>query len=666
MSKNIQSSLQTRSIYIVHENIEASHPNEPAVYSIVTDAPVYKMEIDYSAHSNHCSLGYCRLRQSEVITKPVPCEGMSRDIESIDSIENDDEDFITERMSFSKSKLRDSLLLHLRSRNQVCGTPSNVSKVTTSESASPGSSEYDYVYAYAFSSRQPLSAMKLNKSSISVHSSTLPSACLTRNNFASEHFLNSKAFLLHFMQLFQEKLGGLLNISSEEMAHATWMGASIYGKTWQVMPSIASPWPKEAFEWIHRHREIIQNPITGQKFQWPNREIVNKVTSFGCHVIPVNSPQTKTSFNREIEWKIVFPDAERYLESCLTNTQIKIFVIVLVLIKTHVEPHIDEKLNQLTAEHLRSHLFWQCEQNCAAWPEDHLGEALMRYLNSLLVHLRKQKLPDYFLPSRNLFESVPSEVLVELHRRIFRIVENPSVHFIAALRNLRFSARLSPLLNFRKVYAAMTVDNPLKIINPMFRTEKDRFDDIDDERNERKSRRVAFADQQECHKQERRISTETIDLKLTPAQHTDQLRRIILFELFIFHFIEMSKSFLQNRSWNLSLIYLKQASRLCGLLAEDGYKPNADKFLSQIDKIHRSLMTERNRDAFERRPRLPQRLNSLHVEANVLLQPECETPRSSPIVVQKFKCVNFSEDESGSEDERDERNDDEGDGNTKF
>lgn len=645
---------------MIHENIEITHPGEPAVYSILTDAPVYKMEIDYSARSDHCHIGYCRLKSCEIIRKPKsPIEVYLNAEEHLieASATDDDED----TQSLFRSKHRDSILVHSRtSRKTNYGTIYANAEATQSALSlvppSPPSSEYDYVYMTSVSNHQPLSIMRNLAANADLSSTSLPDICITTSvttSTASEddqsqspyektsHYFNSKAFLAYFLHIFQDTLADTLGIAKSELSQATWMGASIFGrKSWEVIPAIACPWPKEAFEWIHRHREIRENPITKQKFQWPTRTMVNKVTSFGCHVVPIGSPKTALDAKRELEWKIVFPEAERYLESCLTSTQIKVLVIVKAMVKTFIEPYFDGKPNQLTMEHLRSHLFWQCEHNCAAWPEDYLGEALLRYLRTLLEHLKRQKMPDYFLPRRNLFENVSAEVLVELHKRIFRITENPVMHLLIALRNLKFFPGLFPCINFKKIYSAIIIDNPLKIVNPMFRTKDDALDENDDATDDdediwhvapqhvgvvgtvdglaaKKKKRVKFAptssgNEKQTQKVQRRFSVESIDVKTSVTNHMEQIRRVILYETFILHFVEMAKTFLKYKTWNQSLIYLKQASRLCDLLTEDEGKSEAEVFRSKINSIHRSVMSERNRDAPGMyKPKLPVRQNSM-------------------------------------------------------
>lgn len=666
-----------RTLYVIHENIEITHPGEPAVYSILTDAPVYKMEIDYSARSDYCHIGYCRLKSCEILRKTTnPIEVyLSADDNSVGTpaaTDDDDED----TASLFRSKHRDSILMHSRtSRKTNYGTIYANTEATQSASSlvnsSPPSSEYDYVYMTSVSNHQPLSIMRNIAANAELSSTSLPDICITTSvttSSASEddqsqsayettkHYFNSKSFLAYFLHIFQDTLADTLGIAKSELTQATWMGASIFSRhAWEVIPAIACPWPKEAFEWIHRHREIRENPITKQKFQWPTRTMVNKVTSFGCHVVPIGSPKTAFDAKRELEWKIVFPEAERYLESCLTSTQIKVLLIAKALVKTFVEPYFDGKTNQLTMEHLRSHLFWQCEHNCAAWPEDYLGEALIRYLRTLLEHLKRQKLPDYFLPRRNLFENVSAEVLVELHRRIFRITENPVMHLLIALRNLKFFPGLFPCINYKKIYSAIIIDNPLKIVNPMFRTKDDAIeehdeggaDDDDDiwdipqphdgRLTGKKKKRVKFAAPSNEHdkpgqKTQRRFSAESIDIKTSVTNHMEQIRRVILYETFILHFIEMAKTFLKYKTWNQSLIYLKQASRLCDLLAEDEGKSEADVFRTKINSIHKNVMSERNRDAPGLyKPKLPVRQNSMES----LLKLQLTIGNKSPLLPQR-------------------------------
>lgn len=500
---------------------------------------------------------------------------------SEDDSDSDDE----EELPVFNSKYRDSILLatHTKRNYAASDTPSTLSNnhylsakppgnaSNSTSSPSPTSSEYDYAYVTALNTRQPLSAVRLTPSGAEPFSATtLPDMCISNipipsvesNENESEsdepeasyevkQYLNSRTFLEYFVSIFQEQLATDMGIADNDLKAATRKGPVIYTNDWEIIPAIACPWPKEAFEWMLRQREVKEHRLTRQRYQWPTPAMVNKVVSFGCHVIPVGyTPKNGLNAQADLEWKIVFPEAERYLESCLTSTQIKVYMITRALLKTFFEPYVDAKYNTFTGEHLRTHLFWQCENNYAAWPEDYLGEALVRFLNSLLDQIKQQRLPDYFLPGRNLFENVPNRVLVELHRSIFRITENPVMHLLVAMKNLRFYPGLFPKFNFNKLHSIFVVDDPLKLVNPMFRTKQDTHLDADDEsdvddeelwpmtpigcfqrgdkseKTKRRVKRVKFAvlDKQVIAYGERRPSVESIDVKVSSNSSSNYFR----------------------------------------------------------------------------------------------------------------------------------------------
>lgn len=484
------------------------------------------MEIDQTK-LEETHIGYVRLKSTEKIKNlHFHHENQNDNDESNDRIicnskENNDSDDAEVPIKLN-SKHRDSVLIlskqkkrhkkgSLLSVYQTDGSLSTTSNSTSSHS--PSNSDYDYAYITALNTRQPLSSIKttLDDGPHEPFSATkLPAMCIsnvpvpsiTMDEYDSageeddddieptyeiKQYLNSKTFLTYFANLFRDSLANDIGITTQELSDATWKGPIIYSSCWETIPAISCPWPNEAYEWIHRQRDIKENPITQQKFQWPTRVMVNKVVSLGCHVVPLGYvPKYGINPYRELEWKIVFPEPERYLESSLTNTQAKVYIIARLLIQTYVEPYIDNTQNMFTAEHLRAHLFWQCETNYAAWPEEYLGEALIRFLNSLLETIKRQRLPDYFLPKRNLFENIPERIMVELHKRIFRITENPVMHLMNALRNLSYSSNFSMVqFNYKKLYSAIVIDNPLKIVNPMFRvSEAKERNNIDDEDND--------------------------------------------------------------------------------------------------------------------------------------------------------------------------------------
>nr|XP_019564859.2 uncharacterized protein LOC109432963 [Aedes albopictus] len=716
--KNALQSLHTQTCYVIHENIEISNPGETSVYSILTDAPVYKLELEdgfdekiggkrKNANAHH---GYVKLKSVEYIkpNNPSPLDvidranaaiygessGLNRNVtkqrnekssstsesDTMDE-EDDDEDEVNDVpiVNFGKLKFRDSIAIKmpkLANGGGIYGTNSLLNPSTSTSSTSPPSSEYDYAYITAINTHQPLSVMKSVNDDQPLSTTVLPDYCVTTINCSSElnqgyysddesdadkllylaknglpmksapteyiterkQYLNSKGFLAYFINLFQDTLAYDLGIKRENLDNATWKGAIIYCDQWEIVPAIVCPWPREASEWIQRKREVKINPLTKQKFQWPTAPMIQKVKSFGCHVIPTGyAPKVGTNRHRQLEWKIVFPEAERYLESCLTNTHVKIYMLTKLLLKTFVDPALVTNMNMFGNEHLRAHLFWQCESNYAAWPEDYVGEALLRFLNGLLDRIKTHKLPDYFLPSRNLFENIPERVLVELHKRIFRITENPVMHLMIALRNMKLlggQTTFYPKLKIKRIYSVLIIDNPLKIVNPRFRDENENlaaedsatedqekevavgsiayFNKQEVESRKQRTRIVRFmeAEKKKIEQQdERRASTDSIDLMFSPLKHMENLRRQLIYNIFVQHFIEMAQVSYVFRALNQGLIYLKQAERICSLLTDDHGVEESRQFLSKIFSLRNEVQKAISNASY--RPALPKRASSL-------------------------------------------------------
>lgn len=86
----------------------------------------------------------------------------------------------------------------------------------------------------------------------------------------------------------------------------------------------------------------------------------------------------------------------------------------------------------------------------------------------------------------------------------------------------------------------------------------------------------------------------------------EQLRRVIIYEQFINHYIAMAHSSTTFRAYNQAIIYLKQASRLCSLLHDDHRVEQASNYMLKLEALHINVLLERNRDSVTK-PQLPRR-----------------------------------------------------------
>ncbi|GAB0099417.1 uncharacterized protein DMENIID0001_152740 [Sergentomyia squamirostris] len=698
--KKVYSRINTRTMYIVHDNIEISNPGVTSPYSLITEAPIYKLELDeYKGNElkqppRHS--GFVRLKCSEPIARGTGgTSGERFDLKpdtisprkSLSSNESDSE-LEESDMSVDGSiqVRRDTLSRKIRRDSFLClpgkGISGNLSN-TPSASTSPPSSEYDYAYITALNTHRPLCTLRSSSSSDGPLSTVcLPDCCVTdvtvplkhtdppqyvddkRSSASTEveeedpyeirQYLNSKAFMGYFIQTFQEQLAENLKIMNQQLCKATWKGAVIYSEMdefdWEIVPAIQCPWPADALEWRNRLRTSKENPINRNRNTWPTEEMINHVIGMDCHVIPIGyMPKVGQNPQRELEWKLVFPNAERYLENSLSNTQVKIYMMTKILIKCFVEPYIDKNLNMFTADHLRAHLFWHCE-NTALWSEYSLGQILMDFLKSLLNRIKTQRLPDYFIPRRNLLENIPQKILVELHKRIFRITENPVMYILRAMRNVRFSKDFYPRFNFKQLYKCLIVHDPVVILmktesvqdikknpkryqqlmeaskkspvegdsdlensddNPIIHGHMEEYykKSNDDPDKRRRTKQVKFEQKrtlEHIERGKRRPSTETIDIDFIIQKSMITIRRNVVIKVFISHFIDMGLASSTFRSLNQATMYLKHAEKLCKLFQINGYEYDSDEFSNKIVAMRAKLEQASSHDIRDR-PALPRR-----------------------------------------------------------
>ncbi|XP_012158894.2 uncharacterized protein LOC105665057 isoform X2 [Ceratitis capitata] len=460
-------------------------------------------------------------------------------------------------------------------------------------------------------------------------------------------YLNSRDFMRYFGELVRQQLAERLQIQPEELDEGTYRGSSIYTKYYELIPAIyvahnAQHWPDCAFQFRIRERPIATNPLTGQKFQWPTRAMIRRIESFGFHVIPVGyAPKRQRNPFRELEWRIVFPKAERYLEQHLTHTQVKVFMMTKALVKTFVEPQERNKALTFTIDHLRMHLFWECERNFTAWPEEYLGEVLLRFISTFMQRLREKCLRDFFIEERNLFESIPEYSLVTLFSILADIVANPLMHLMVALKNLDFAEDFFPKLNYKNIFENLSENNMLRLKmkakNSRSLVGLETLDDApalmqDDgakglvgmkqhrEKTNGKLRRKTHVMRHKIEMKKkldyerRRLSVESIDVEFffrrnlknsqlkQLNQGVENLRRTNILETFIDHLIAMTEKAINFRVLYLAKSFLVQARRLCKFYNNYGCDMGAKEYLSTIDSMEEEISGLQTNDEFTHLP----------------------------------------------------------------
>lgn len=300
-------------------------------------------------------------------------------------------------------------------------------------------------------------------------------------------YLSSERFMNHFVDLFINQLAKPLGFEPNDLNHVQ---ESIVHcdkvidshsprlrriESYEIMPTIWLQWPENAQEWVIRPRST-----------WPTDDDIVKVKDFGCHVVPENSvprnraesgarrdsrhhAAAKRAVEHEIEWQLAFPAAERYLETCMTHSQVQVYLIALMLHKTYLRPVLDTMYG-LTISHIRNKLFWLIEENDrpSVWPDNRTGECLLKLLHNL-YHCISQNdpiLPDYFVRDKNMFRKVPCDYLLHSQKQLKRIIENPIMYVFHAMENIKHSSKFFPRLDFTMLFKLLTVRPWLAVVNP--------------------------------------------------------------------------------------------------------------------------------------------------------------------------------------------------------
>lgn len=291
--------------------------------------------------------------------------------------------------------------------------------------------------------------------------------------YITQHYLSSIHFMDHFKNNFLD-IGMGLGMTKEAIGDALTQGASIYCDTLkngnkvgcEIYPAFIAAWPNDANQWIIRERKVSQNPRTNMIYQWPTKHMVDKAVGLGCLLVPVGfRPKRGINSSQTMQWRITFPAVERYLEGYLSHAHIRCYLFALVLHKTFMENR-QAKVG-IDASHFKNHLFWQCEDNYLGWPEDRLGEAFRKFLESFYTHFRLGRFPNYFMDTCNDFKSIPKPELAKHRKQLHDILEAPVMHLLYALDKIKYTKKeFYPVFNCKQLYTILTKKNPLRILNP--------------------------------------------------------------------------------------------------------------------------------------------------------------------------------------------------------
>ncbi|XP_063418811.1 uncharacterized protein LOC134701600 [Mytilus trossulus] len=168
-------------------------------------------------------------------------------------------------------------------------------------------------------------------------------------------------------------------------------------------------WICQAKPWVSRPRAT-----------WPSPDLISKIISCGVLFVPIGY---KGSIHENIQWRISFSVAEKFLVFSFSHTQLLCYALLKILLKEVIEKHEDLK-GLLCSYFLKTLMFWILEEtDPCAWRPDNLVPCFKACLQRLLYCVRYSILPHYFIPEYNLFllrfNSYNQQILITILKNLY-------------------------------------------------------------------------------------------------------------------------------------------------------------------------------------------------------------------------------------------------------
>ncbi|VDI82798.1 Hypothetical predicted protein [Mytilus galloprovincialis] len=152
-------------------------------------------------------------------------------------------------------------------------------------------------------------------------------------------------------------------------------------------------WPTVAKQWLLRVRPS----------RWPSQDIVSKIVSDGCLLVPVGSKSTCKDGN-PLEWRFSFSLGEKLLVHSFNHTQLLCYALLKIWLKEILDS--DNILNKkLCSYFMKTALFWIIEEReDLNWRPKNLLHCFYLCIHRLHYWIVCGYFPNYFIPEHNMID----------------------------------------------------------------------------------------------------------------------------------------------------------------------------------------------------------------------------------------------------------------------
>ncbi|KAL3855769.1 hypothetical protein ACJMK2_014971 [Sinanodonta woodiana] len=151
-----------------------------------------------------------------------------------------------------------------------------------------------------------------------------------------------------------------------------------------------SNWPIDGSEWFSRQRH----------HGWPSEQQIENARKYGCFVTPFGHA---CSAEKHLEWRVSFALAERALTRSFEDTVMKVYVLLKMIKKTFIEPHLG---SAVSTYYCKVCMLWMREKTQPElWRSENLLYCLTLCIRQLLEWVTMGYCPDYFVPENNIYDT---------------------------------------------------------------------------------------------------------------------------------------------------------------------------------------------------------------------------------------------------------------------
>ncbi|VDI07473.1 Hypothetical predicted protein [Mytilus galloprovincialis] len=210
-------------------------------------------------------------------------------------------------------------------------------------------------------------------------------------------------------------------------------------------------WPSQAKEWKLRKRQS----------GWPSPDLIKKCLMSDCHVVPVGHKCSSKYYKRK-EWRMSFTGASNILAHSLSFNQRQTFILSKLLIKDTINILLKRRpslmnFRLVTSHEIKTTFLWLCEEKLT-W--DNIFIDCHEIVEKLIYFLCKRVLPDYFIPEKNIIETLSEEAIDQCIGSLRSVNDNLLTILNKCLRSIYADVINYPLPMVPQVKAFLSdVDN---------------------------------------------------------------------------------------------------------------------------------------------------------------------------------------------------------------